>query len=99
MAAAAPVAAAAMICMHFPFFFLLNSFQVRYRDIFTCSSFQFYCTSIYWLINTMKNLLVSNEQDNFKLKKNLRRRVKVAGTCVITDGKFQPSGISGKVTL
>ena len=26
------------------------------------------------------------------------RRAKVGGTCVIADGKFQPSGISGRVT-
>jgi hypothetical protein len=25
-----------------------------------------------------------------------RERAKMAGTCVIADGKFQPSGISGK---
>ena len=32
------------------------------------------------------------------LRRKEERRAKVAGTCVIADGKFQPSGISGKVT-
>ena len=30
--------------------------------------------------------------------KEERRRVKVAGTCVITEGKFRPSDISEMVT-
>ena len=32
------------------------------------------------------------------VEKKEERRAKVAGTCVIADGKFQPSGISGEVT-
>jgi hypothetical protein len=41
------------------------------------------------------NLPVNGDTSSTRIRE---KRAKVAGTCVIADGVFQPSGISGKVT-